>query len=145
MAGKVLVLGDPSTAYQEASIYVSEGLDERIVRGVNEAGGDYVVASYLMLPIRDGAVDVVVMDSVGGPETVVKIFNEAVRVAKDELVVMQWQPEKGWSTTPMFVSGLAVVRNKLRALASGYSHEYREEGARYTYIIRINRRVSNPS
>lgn len=141
MVGRSLVLGDAEPALTVPSIYITNDLSNvKVKEAVLEVGGEVVVSSYVKLPIRDKAVDSGVLNLAGGIHDVVAIIRELIRVSRLAVIVAGWQPDKGWSTTPLFTSELSVIRSKVRALASLYPHDEVELSDKYIYILYLNSR-----
>ncbi|MGC8571052.1 hypothetical protein [Caldivirga sp.] len=139
MIGRSLVLGDAEPALTIPSIYVTDDVgNTRIKKAVNEAGGDLVLSSYVKLPVRDKAVESSVLNLTGNVSNITTLINELIRVSKLTVVIVGWQPDKGWSTTPLFTSELSVIRNKVKAFASLFPHDVFELSDRYIYVLYIN-------
>ncbi|ABW02070.1 hypothetical protein [Caldivirga maquilingensis] len=139
MIGRSLVLGDVEPALTVPSIYVTDDAGNvRVKRAVSETGGDLVLSSYVKLPIRDKAVESSVLNLTGDINNIARLINELIRVSKLSVVIVGWQPDKGWSTTPLFTSELGVIRNKVKALASLYPHDVFELSDRYIYVLYMN-------
>ncbi|WP_291765041.1 hypothetical protein [Caldivirga sp. UBA161] len=139
MIGKSLVIGDVEPALMVPSIYVTDDVGNvRVKEAVNEVGGDLVLSSYVKLPIRDKAVESSVLNLTGNVNNIILYINELIRVSKLSVVIVGWQPDKGWSTTPLFTSELGVIKNKVKALASLYVHDVFELNDKYIYVLYMN-------
>ena len=139
MIGKSLVLGDVEPALTVPSIYVTDDMGNvRVKKAVSEVGGDLVLSSYVKLPIRDKAVESSVLNLTGNVNNITSLISELIRVSKLSVVIIGWQPDKGWSTTPLFTSELSVIKNKVKALASFYTHDAFELNDRYVYVLYMN-------
>ena len=139
MIGRSLVLGDAEPALMAPSIYVTEEVSNaKVKNAVLEVGGDVILSSYVKLPVRDKSIDSGILNLAGGLSDIVAIMRELIRVSRLTVVIAGWQPDKGWSTTPMFTSELSVIRNKVRAVASAFPHDELELSDKYIYVLYLN-------
>lgn len=136
IVGKSLLIGDVEPALYRPMVYVSEREPMiKVKEAIKDAGGDIVVSDESMLPLRTKSMDSSMLNFTGDPYKIINMLKELARVSRDRIIVVGWQPDKGWGTTPLFTSELGVIKNKVKAFASNYLNEYLEFSDRYVYVI----------